>query len=108
MIFISGVFYDAENAPEFLRAIAEALPLKHLIDGLSGAMVTGQGLAHHGRRSPCSRCGRRSGSCSRCAASPGTGAPEASGQAPASSTQVPPPGQRWVGALTASPIPAWR
>jgi len=45
VIFISGVFYDADNAPEFLRAIAEALPLKHLIDGLSGAMVTGTGLA---------------------------------------------------------------
>jgi len=45
VIFISGVFYDEENAPEFLRWIAEALPLKHLIDGLSGAMVTGEGLA---------------------------------------------------------------
>ncbi len=44
VIFISGVFYDAEDAPEFLRGIAEALPLKHLIDGLSGAMVTGEGL----------------------------------------------------------------
>ncbi len=45
VIFISGVFYDADNAPAFLRGIAEALPLKHLIDGLSGAMVTGAGLA---------------------------------------------------------------
>jgi ABC-2 type transport system permease protein len=27
--------------------IAEALPLKHLIDGLSGAMVYGEGLAEH-------------------------------------------------------------
>jgi ABC-2 type transport system permease protein len=44
VIFISGVFYDADDAPEFLRGIAEALPLKHLIDGLSGAMVTGEGL----------------------------------------------------------------
>jgi len=44
VIFISGVFYDADNAPEFLRGIAEALPLKHLIDGLSGAMVSGEGL----------------------------------------------------------------
>ncbi len=43
-IFISGVFYDAGDVPEFLRVIAEALPLKHLIDGLSGAMVDGQGL----------------------------------------------------------------
>src|SRR5688572_1169420 len=45
VIFISGVFYDAEQAPRILRAIAEVLPLKHLIDGLSGAMVTGDGLA---------------------------------------------------------------
>lgn len=44
VIFISGVFYDEDNAPEFLRWIAEALPLKHLIDGLSGAMVNGEGL----------------------------------------------------------------
>jgi ABC-2 type transport system permease protein len=45
VIFISGVFYDADDAPEFLRAIAEVLPLKHLIDGLTGALVTGDGLA---------------------------------------------------------------
>src|SRR3954451_4002375 len=47
VIFISGVFYDAENAPAFLRSIAEILPLKHLIDGLDGAMVDGSGLADH-------------------------------------------------------------
>jgi ABC-2 type transport system permease protein len=46
-IFISGVFYDAANAPMFLRDIAEALPLKHVIDGLSGAMVTGSGIGSH-------------------------------------------------------------
>ena len=46
VIFISGVFYDANNAPPWLLDIAEALPLKHVIDGLSGAMVTGSGLAH--------------------------------------------------------------
>lgn len=48
VIFISGVFYDADNAPAFLRDIAQALPLKHLIDGLSGAMVHGEGLTDHG------------------------------------------------------------
>jgi ABC-2 type transport system permease protein len=48
VIFISGVFYDADNAPKFLRVIAEVLPLKHLIDGLSGAMVSGHGLAANG------------------------------------------------------------
>jgi ABC-2 type transport system permease protein len=44
-IFISGVFYDVDNAPAFLRDIAQALPLTHLIDGLTAAMVTGRGLA---------------------------------------------------------------
>jgi ABC-2 type transport system permease protein len=47
VIFISGVFYDAGNAPKFLRDVAEVLPLKHLIDGLSGAMVSGRGLAQN-------------------------------------------------------------
>jgi ABC-2 type transport system permease protein len=42
VIFISGVFYDADNAPAFLRDIARALPLTHIIDGLSAAMVTGR------------------------------------------------------------------
>jgi ABC-2 type transport system permease protein len=45
LIFISGVFYDVKKVPVFLRDIAEALPLKHVIDGLSGAMVTGRGLS---------------------------------------------------------------
>ena len=47
VIFISGVFYDVKHVPTFLRDIAQALPLKHLIDGLSGAMVTGSGLGSH-------------------------------------------------------------
>lgn len=47
VIFISGVFYDVKHVPAFLRDIAEALPLKHLIDGLSGAMVNGSGLSSH-------------------------------------------------------------
>ena len=45
LIVLSGVFYDAEDAPTFLHDIAVALPLTHLIDGLSGAMVTGASLA---------------------------------------------------------------
>ncbi len=48
MLMIAGVFYDEENAPAVLRDIAEVLPLKHLVDGLSGAMVHGEGLAEHG------------------------------------------------------------
>jgi ABC-2 type transport system permease protein len=45
VILISGVFYDAHKAPGFIKGIAQALPLTHLIDGLSGAMVKGTGLA---------------------------------------------------------------
>ena len=41
LVAISGVFYDAKEAPGFMRDIAQALPLTHLIDGLSGGMVTG-------------------------------------------------------------------
>jgi len=44
VIFISGVFYDIDNTPAFLRDIAQALPLTHIIDGLSGALVTGRGI----------------------------------------------------------------
>ena len=47
-VIISGVFYDAENAPTILRDIGQVLPLKHLIDGLSGAMVKGEGVGSHG------------------------------------------------------------
>jgi ABC-2 type transport system permease protein len=41
LIFISGVFYSADELPEALKVVAEALPLKHLIDGLSEAIVGG-------------------------------------------------------------------
>jgi ABC-2 type transport system permease protein len=43
LIFISGVFYSADDLPEALKTIAEVLPLKHLIDGLSEAIVGGGG-----------------------------------------------------------------
>ncbi|MEA2229823.1 MAG: type transport system permease protein [Solirubrobacteraceae bacterium] len=44
-IFISGVFFDVDNTPAFMRDIAQALPLTHVIDGLRSAMVTGHGLS---------------------------------------------------------------
>ena len=34
----------SESLPPALDAVASALPLRHLIDGFSGAIVTGQGL----------------------------------------------------------------
>jgi ABC-2 type transport system permease protein len=43
LIFISGVFYSSDDLPTALEAAAEALPLKHLIDGLSAAIVGGGG-----------------------------------------------------------------
>jgi ABC-2 type transport system permease protein len=47
VIFISGTFYSTDSMPELLKAIAVVLPLKHVIDGLSGAIVTGTGLSDH-------------------------------------------------------------
>jgi ABC-2 type transport system permease protein len=47
VIFISGVFYDDRHLPSLLKGIAEALPLKHVIDGLQGAIVTGHGITDH-------------------------------------------------------------
>ena len=43
-IFISGVFYSSDSLPRALDTVAEVLPLKHVIDGFSGAIVAGQGL----------------------------------------------------------------
>jgi ABC-2 type transport system permease protein len=47
VIFISGVFYDVDTAPQFLTDIARVLPLTHVIDGFSAAMVTGASLSDH-------------------------------------------------------------
>jgi ABC-2 type transport system permease protein len=47
MIFISGTFYSTDHLPNAIEAIATALPLKHIIDGLYGALVSGKGLEHH-------------------------------------------------------------
>lgn len=45
VVFVSFYVFDSKDAPAFLRNIAEALPLKPLIDGLNGAMVTGTSIA---------------------------------------------------------------
>jgi ABC-2 type transport system permease protein len=44
VIFVSGVFFDEAHTPGFMKGIAEALPLYHVIAGLSGAMVKGTSL----------------------------------------------------------------
>ncbi len=46
-ILIAGVFYDASDAPSVIRDIAQVLPLTHLVDGLSGAIVDGEGVGAH-------------------------------------------------------------
>ena len=38
VVFVSFYVFDTKHAPVFLRNVAEALPLKPLIDGLSGAI----------------------------------------------------------------------
>ena len=48
VIFISGVFYDAHDAPAALHDVARVLPLTHIIDGLSAALVNGHSLANTG------------------------------------------------------------
>jgi ABC-2 type transport system permease protein len=45
VVFVSFYVFDSKSAPGFLRTIAEALPLKPLIAGLSAAMVTGSHLS---------------------------------------------------------------
>jgi ABC-2 type transport system permease protein len=44
VVFVSFYVFDNNSAPAFVRNIAEVLPLKPLIDGISGAMVTGKSL----------------------------------------------------------------
>jgi len=47
VVFVSFYVFDSTSAPEFVRTIAEALPLYPLIKGLSGAMVTGIPLSEN-------------------------------------------------------------
>ncbi len=47
VVAVSFYVFDSHSAPGFVRTIAEALPLKPLIDGLAGAMVSGGGISSH-------------------------------------------------------------
>jgi ABC-2 type transport system permease protein len=47
MIFISGTFYESRHLPSVIDAAARVLPLRHVIDGLRGALVPGSGLTHN-------------------------------------------------------------
>ena len=44
-ILIAGVFYDTDEVPSVINDIAQVLPLTHLVEGLSGAIVYNEGLA---------------------------------------------------------------
>jgi ABC-2 type transport system permease protein len=46
MIFISGTFYETKHLPGVLDAVARILPLRHVIDGLRGA-ISGPGVGHN-------------------------------------------------------------
>ena len=94
LIFISGVFYSADELPGVLKAIAEALPLKHLIDGLSAGIVGGgEDTLAGGRRGR--RSGRWWGCCSPCASSAGVARGAARARARAASASCSrQPGQR--------------
>jgi ABC-2 type transport system permease protein len=46
-ILLAGVFYDAKNAPSAVHDVAQVLPLTHLVDGLSGAMIHHAGVGAH-------------------------------------------------------------
>jgi len=41
MMFLSGVFFPLDSAPEFIRIISNLLPLKYLIDGLRFGLISG-------------------------------------------------------------------
>lgn len=43
MAFLSGAFFPLEGAPGWLRVVSQALPLRHLVDGMQAVMVRGEG-----------------------------------------------------------------
>jgi ABC-2 type transport system permease protein len=45
MAFLSGAFFPLQGAPAWLQTISEALPLRHLVDGMQNVMVRGEGPA---------------------------------------------------------------
>jgi ABC-2 type transport system permease protein len=44
MLFLSGVFFDIDFAPEWLKPITRVLPLRYLVDALREPMTRGNGL----------------------------------------------------------------
>ncbi|CAN5773130.1 ABC transporter permease [soil metagenome] len=44
MLFLSGVFFDIDSAPDWLKPVTRVLPLRFLVDGLREPMTLGNGL----------------------------------------------------------------
>jgi ABC-2 type transport system permease protein len=45
MAFISGAFFSTQEMPAFLEAVAEVLPLTHLLRVIRGTFIDGEGLS---------------------------------------------------------------
>jgi ABC-2 type transport system permease protein len=45
MLFLSGVFFDLNNAPTWLKPITKILPLTYLVNGLREPMTRGSGIS---------------------------------------------------------------
>ena len=45
MLFLSGVFFDVDAAPEWLQPVTRILPLRFLVDALREPMTRGNGLS---------------------------------------------------------------
>ncbi len=45
MMFLSEVWFSLDNAPAYIRTLADALPLTHLVSGMRKIMLEGAGLA---------------------------------------------------------------
>ena len=45
MLFLSGVFFDTDNAPEWLKPITKVMPLHYLVEALRQPMTFGKGLS---------------------------------------------------------------
>ena len=43
MAFLSGSFFPLDNAPNWVKTVADLFPLKHIVNGLTDVMVRGKG-----------------------------------------------------------------
>jgi ABC-2 type transport system permease protein len=44
MLFLSGVFFDVDAAPDWLEPLTKILPLRYLVDALREVMSRGKGI----------------------------------------------------------------